>query len=397
MGTLSLNSVGFTASTELFRDLTLAIGPGDRVGLIAGNGGGKTTLLRCIASRMEPSTGQIVRSRGLKVGYVEQDVPAALTGLTLRDAVIDALLPADRDSDAWRADMVLDSFETPDDTRERVVSRLSGGWQRLMLIARVWVNEPDALLLDEPTNHLDLGKIFQLERWLNAEAKGMPVIIASHDRGFLDATTNRTLFLRPGTSHYFAIPYSHARAALEEADAAAARQQERDLKEAAQLRKQAAKLTNIGINSGSDLLTVKSKQLRDRAAKIENAVQELHKERPGEIKLANSGTHAKVMLAIENVTVATPTGQSLFSIGKLHLFQGDRFVLLGRNGAGKSQLMKLLRRAMDVPDSVAGIRVSPSVKLGYSDQEMSQLPNKGSPFEFIAGYGQGDQRTKALL
>lgn len=397
MGSISLNSVGHSATTQLYSDLTLTFGAGDRVGLIAANGGGKTTLLRSLAGRIEPSTGEIVHSRGLRVGFVEQDVPPALGGLSFRDAVLEALPAEERDSDSWRVEVVLDGLEAPEDMRAREVTRLSGGWQRLMLLARVWVNQPDALLLDEPTNHLDLGKVFQLERWLNAEARGMPVVIASHDRGFLDATTNRTLFLRPGVSHYFAVPYSHARAALEEADLAAQRQQERDLKEAQQLRKQAAKLTNIGINSGSDLLTIKSKQLRERAAKIENAALDLHKERNGEIRLANSGTHAKVLVAIENLVVRTPPGMPLFSIGKLHLFQGDRIVVLGRNGAGKSQFMQALRRAMTKPDSVPGIRVSPSVRLGYTDQEMSQLPRSGSPFDFIGGFRLGDQRTKALL
>src|SRR5690606_12218881 len=162
----------------------------------------------------------------------------------------------------------VDSTE-PGDMRDREVAGLSGGWQRLMLIARVWITEPDALLLDEPTNHLDLGKIIQLERWLNGATRSMPVIIASHDRGFLDATTNRTLFLRPGTSHYVALPFTRARAALADADEAAARQQERELREARHLRQQASKLTNIGINSGSDLLTLKAKYLKERAAKIE--------------------------------------------------------------------------------------------------------------------------------
>lgn len=396
MGSISLNSLSFTATTELFAGLSLVIADGDRVGLVAGNGMGKTTLLRAIAGEVEPGSGDIVRSRGLRLGYVEQNVPAALMGLGFRDAVL-AALPADnRDSDAWRAEVVLDEFAAPEAMRERSVAKLSGGWQRLMLIARVWVNEPDALLLDEPTNHLDLGKIALLERWLNANTRNMPVVIASHDRGFLDATTNRTLFLRPGVSHYFALPYGRARAALIEADEAAARQQENDLKDAAQLRRQAAKLTNIGINSGSDLLVVKAKQLKDRASKIEAAAAPLHKERSGDIRLGNSGTHAKVLLALENLAINTPDGRPLFSIPKLHLFQGDRMVLLGPNGAGKSQFMKLVTRAMAGED-IAGIRVAASLKLGATDQEMSQLPTTGTPFDFIAAFRQGDQRTKSLL
>jgi ATPase subunit of ABC transporter with duplicated ATPase domains len=225
----------------------------------------------------------------------------------------------------------------------------------------------------------------------------MPVVIASHDRDFLDACTNRTLFLRPETSHFFALPYSKARAALAEIDAAAEAKRERDLKEVSKLRKQAAKLTNIGINSGSDLLTVKSKYLRERAEKIENSVQSLHKERPGEIRLANSGTHAKVLLAIENITVVTPAGDLLFRIEKLPVFQGDRIVLLGRNGAGKSQFVRLLHRAMVASDPVPGIRVTPSLVLGYTDQDMSQLPVKGTPWDLIAGFELGDQRCRGLL
>ena len=396
MGSISLNSAGVIATTPLFQGLDAVIADGDRVGIVAGNGGGKTTLLRCIAGQQSLTSGEIVRSRGLKIGFVEQDVPDRLRSMTLYDAVLDALPPDERDISGWRADIVLDDFATPQNLREQAVSTLSGGWQRLMLIARVWVNEPDALLLDEPTNHLDLGKIILLERWLNDAAGRMPVLVASHDRQFLDAVTNRTLFLRPGASHYFALPFTRARAALAEADEAAARRQERELKEATQLRRQAAKLTNIGINSGSDLLTLKAKYLKERAAAIEAGAAQLHKERSGDIRLANTGTHAKVLVALEGVTVRTPDERVLFTIPKLHLFQGDRIVLLGRNGTGKSQFMKLMTRAIEGED-IAGIRVTSSLKLGAADQELSQLPVKGTPFDFISGYGQGDQRTISLL
>jgi ATPase subunit of ABC transporter with duplicated ATPase domains len=397
MGSISLRNVGVTVYAPLFSNLNFVIADGDCVGLIAGNGKGKTTLLRCIVGTAEPSEGEIVRSRGLTIGFVEQDVPQALLGLTLREAVRQALPAEQRETDEWRVDVALDEFETPDEMRDRLVSALSGGWQRLMLIARVWVNAPDALLLDEPTNHLDLEKILRLEAWLNSAARSIPVVIASHDREFLDATTNRTLFLRPGSSHYFALPFSKAREALAEIDSAAEMKLENDLKEATKLRKQAAKLTNIGINSGSDLLTVKAKYLKDRAAKIEAAARPVHKERSGEIRLSNSGTHAKVLLAFENLTVTTPAGQGLFRIEKLHVFQGDRVVLLGPNGAGKSQLVKAIRQAIEGPDTVAGIKAAPSVTLGYIDQAMSQLPAKGTPLELLGRFGLGNQREKALL
>ncbi|MCS6757920.1 MAG: hypothetical protein MO852_01505 [Candidatus Devosia euplotis] len=98
--------------------------------------------------------------------------------------------------------------------------------------------------------------------------------------------TARTLVWRPEASPLFAVPDSKARLALVDA---AEFKRERDLKEVSKLRKQAAKLTNIGINSGSDLLVVKSKYLRERAEKIESVVQSVHKERNGDIRLGNSG------------------------------------------------------------------------------------------------------------
>ena len=397
MGSISLQNLSVIAGVQLFRDLSVVIADGDRVGLIAGNGLGKTTLLRIIAGLTEATTGEVTRSRGLRLGYVEQDVPKSLMGLSMRDSVLDALPAADRDADAWKADVALDGFETPWEMRDRLVSELSGGWQRLMLISRQWVSEPDALLMDEPTNHLDLAKIFRLEQWLNREARNVPLLVASHDRDFLDAVTNRTLFLRPGTSRYFALNYSAARDAIEQEDEAQLAQNERDLKEAAKLRKQAAKLKNIGINSGSDLLISKTKQLKDRAAKIEERVVETHKERSGEIRLSNRGTHAKLLVGIENVTVSTPVGMPLFRIEKLHIFQGDRIVLLGRNGTGKSQFVKLLNRAIS-EGGVEGIKVTPSVVLGYTDQDMSQLPDRETPEAFIGvRYKLPDARVRSLL
>ena len=177
------------------------------------------------------------------------------------------------------------------------------------MLARVWVTEPDVLLLDEPTNHLDLARISQLETWLNALPRDVPVVICSHDRAFLDAVTNRTLFLRPQNSQVFSLPYSLARAALDEVDASEERRFQKDMKTAQQLRRQAAKLNNIGINSGSDLLVVKTKQLKQRAERLEDAARPAHQERSaGAIKLANRGTHAKVLVTLDDAAVTTPDG-----------------------------------------------------------------------------------------
>lgn len=397
MGNFNLRNAGHRAGDILFSNLSITIGEQDRVGLVAPNGRGKTTLLRALAGLADLSEGEVTRSRGLTIGYMPQEVPQGSLAQTATQFVSSALDADTLASESWRVDVVMEELSIPSEFRDKPLAELSGGWQRMVLIARAWVTQPDALLMDEPTNHLDLGRILMLEEWLGYAARNIPLIIASHDRAFLDATTNCTLFLRPSEQVYLPLPYSQARAELDRIDAAAEVQRERDLKQAAQLRKQAAKLTNIGINSGSDLLTVKSKQLRDRAEKIETQVLETHKERTGLVRLGNSGAEARVMMAFENVAIETPVGRSLFSVEKLHIFQGDRIVLLGRNGTGKSQFMRVVTEALS--GSVQqGLRISPQLKPGYLDQALAWLPLDPSPLDYLMHrFDEGDRRTIALL
>ncbi|TCH96650.1 ABC-F family ATP-binding cassette domain-containing protein [Roseococcus sp. SYP-B2431] len=396
MALIALRDLGMVTPRPLFQNLTLNIGPGDRIGLVAANGAGKSTLLRCIAGQAEPDAGHLTLSRGARLGFVEQGVPPGWLGLTLTEALRRALPPAEREHESWRVGAVLDEFATPDELRDRPLAALSGGWQRLALLARTWITRPDILLLDEPTNHLDLEKIALLESWIAGPAARTPMLIASHDRSFLDACSTRTLFLRPGLSRLYAHPYSTARALLAEDDAAQERKLARDAREVTRLRRNAGELRNIGVNSGSDLLQKKSMQLRDRADRIEARLCPVHAERLGEIRLASRDTHAKVLAAIRDLTVATPEGQKLFRIAKLDLRQGDRLVLLGRNGAGKSQLIRLLRRA--TAEAVPGAQVSPSLVLGHTDQGMAHLPEGRTPHGFIAALpGISDGRATGLL
>jgi ATPase subunit of ABC transporter with duplicated ATPase domains len=360
MSFINIRNLGVTLGVPLFSRLNLAVNAGDRIGLVAANGRGKSTLLRCMAGTMQASEGEIIRSRGLTVGYVEQHVPEALMDRPFHAAVLEMLSADLRLSERWRVDVALESLDVPEALRQKPLKHLSGGWQRLAMLARVLVTEADVLLLDEPTNHLDLARIGQLENWLNALPREMPVVISSHDRAFLDATTNRTLFLRPGQSQLFSLPYTEARAALRETDASDERRYQRDLKAAQKLRQHAAKLGNIGINSGSDLLLSKTKQLKQRAEKLEDAAKAAHYERSaGTLRLANRGAQAKVLVTLDDARVETPDGRLLFKTGKQFIARGDRIVLLGPNGAGKTRLLAMLRAAIENPVvGQAGIKVS---------------------------------------
>ncbi|NKN38474.1 ABC-F family ATP-binding cassette domain-containing protein [Agrobacterium sp. a22-2] len=400
MSLINIRNLGITLSSPLFANLNLVVNAGDRIGLVAANGRGKSSLFRCIAGTLDATEGDITKARGLTLGHVEQNVPLGLFDLSFYDAVLDALSPEAASSEGWRVDVVLESLDVPEAFRRRTLKALSGGWQRLAMLARAWVTEPDVLLLDEPTNHLDLGRLAALEDWLNMLPRDMAVIVASHDRAFLDAVTHRTLFLRPDQSPVFALPYSRARLALAEADAADSRRYERDIKTADQLRRQASKLKNIGINSGSDLLVVKTKQLKERAERLEDAAKPAHRERSaGAIKLANRGTHTKVLVTLDDAAVQTPDGTLLFKTGKQFICQGDRIVLLGQNGTGKSRLVTRLRQAIDTPDNAeVGIRATPSLALGYGDQALADLNDAETPLQtVIRRFDVGDQRARTLL
>ncbi len=395
MSLLATRSLALTLGQPLFSDLSFSLAAGDRLGLLAANGRGKSSLLRCLAGQIAPTAGEITRARGLKTALVEQDVPPELLALPFRQAVL-AALPADEaETESWRVDIVLDDLAVPEALRDVALAALSGGWQRSALLARAAVGEPDLYLLDEPTNHLDLCRIGQLQRWLAARPRDVAVILTSHDRAFLDATTTRSLFLRETASRSFALPYSRARLALAEADEADARRFENDLNKAEQLRRQAAKLKNIGINSGSDLLVVKTRQLKERAEKIEAAARPAHREASaGAIRLANSGTHAKALITLNDAAIATPDGRALFATGQKWIERGDRVVLLGANGAGKSRLVAAVLAA--VQGAEGAIRAAPSLALGHCDQMLAGLPAAATPFALVAR-AVNDQTAKSVL
>jgi ATPase subunit of ABC transporter with duplicated ATPase domains len=400
MTLVNIRNLGVTLGVPLFSELNFSIHPGDRIGLVAANGRGKSTLLRCLAGTFEAGEGEIARSRGLTIGLVEQNVPSALMDMSFHDVALAALPVEQQASERWRVDVALDSLQVPQALRERPLSKLSGGWQRLALLARVLVADADILLLDEPTNHLDLSRITQLENWLNALPREMPVIIASHDRAFLDATTNRTIFLRPEQSQMFSLPYTQARATLSEIDASDERRYQRDVKTAQKLRQQAAKLNNIGINSGSDLLLSKTKQLKERADRLEEEARPAHLERSaGRIRLANRDTHAKVLVTLDDIKIEVADSRLLFRTGKKFIRNGDRIALLGPNGAGKTRFAAMLRRAIADPDAAGeGIKITQSLVLGYCDQNLADLADGDTPMNtIIRRFDVGDQRARSLL
>jgi ATPase subunit of ABC transporter with duplicated ATPase domains len=166
------------------------------------------------------------------------------------------------------------------------------------------------------------------------------------------------------------------------------------------LRRQAAKLNNIGINSGSDLLVVKTKQLKQRAERLEEAARPGHQDRTsGAIRLASREAQAKILVSLDDASVETPDGTLLFKTGRQWICQGDRIVLLGRNGTGKSRLVELIRGAIEAAAPGAEkIRATPSLVLGHSDQALNNLGEEETPLNVVTRlFELGEPRARSLL
>jgi len=393
------NASFFYGSSRVFEGVSFQLDDA-RTALVGENGAGKSTLLKCLFGELELIDGQIVRSRGLKIGYVPQDVPKGLAERTVRD-VLESALPSTDGSEDWKVDVLLDEIGVSYETAQQAFGSLSGGWQRLMLIAAAAkLSEPDLLILDEPTNHLDLSNINTLESWLG-ENDRLPMLIVSHDREFLERTTTRTLFLRADGAHSFKTPFIEAREALLQRDAADAVRRQLEAKEIERLQKVAARYRVWGVKN--DKFDKRAKATEKRIERIEAERTGAYSARERRLELHDGELDAKVALRIQKYDVTTPDGgRKLFHIDRLAVSKGDRIALLGVNGTGKSMLLGALARAFDPElehyDGQAPIRFNPQSRLVYFDQRMAALPLKTSLVDYLAAIdGATTRDANALL
>jgi ATPase subunit of ABC transporter with duplicated ATPase domains len=369
--------------TKIFENVSFLLDDA-RTALVGENGAGKSTLLKCLAGQLELSDGQVVKSRGLRVGIVPQEIPTDKTDVPLRDILEHALAPDARD-DTWRVDVLMDELRIPAEIADKTFGELSGGWQRLMLIAAAKLGDPDIVILDEPTNHLDIENINKLEAWL--EEDRLPMLIVSHDREFLVRNTTRTIFLRKDGAHAFKAPFATAREQLLQQDATAAKRRALEDREVSRLEKMAARYKAWGVLN--DSFHKKQRTTERRIARIEDNATEVYKPKNRKLELNDDAIDAKVALRLSNLEVKVPGGgRTLVTIDRLVIAAGERVALLGVNGSGKSTLLNVLARAFDPNqehyDGRAPVRFNPATSLVYFDQRMADLPTGLTLREYIA-------------
>ena len=420
MAVLKINGLSKSFGIKtVFENVSFEVRSGERIGLVGANGAGKTTLLRCLMGQEDYDKGSVSTSPGAVIGYLRQDFN--YESQTLREemelAWKDVLYYKDKLAELARKletshdeELVaaygrteerfeyLGGYDYESTTRkiltglgfsdadwDRDIHGFSGGQKVRINLAAAFVRHPDFLFLDEPTNHLDMGMLEWLEEYLRSYRGG--ILMVSHDRYFLDATTTGIIDLENHQTHTYRGNYTQftkVKALNEEAQERAYEKQQEHIRETEEyIRKYKA--------------GIKAKQARgrqsqlDRLERIEKPIhrQSLHFqfEKPAEC--------AEKVLDVMHVT-SSYGDHVIFKDLTIHIKKGESVGLIGPNGAGKSTLLKLI-----VGDKRADggfIHIGNRVKPGYYSQELDRLNSEYTVLEQIENdFDMGEREARNLL
>ena len=351
----------------LFHGISIGIGEGQRVGLIAQNGTGKTTLLNILAGVDEPDEGEVVLRSGIRVGYLSQ-TPEFPSEMSVMDACFWHACQDRNDTEEAldlevRSKQILGKLKIGDTTRKMGV--LSGGQVKRVALANVLLQNPDLLVLDEPTNHLDLEMIEWLEGYLGRQC--ITLLMVTHDRYFLDRVCNVILEMDDQTLYTYRGNYAYY---LEK------RQERID-----NARAEIARANNL---YRTELEWMRSTpQARSHKARYrEEAFYELEKKAKRHIEedklrlQVNSTYIGSKIFEAEYVSKSFPAGEGREELVILKDFyynfsRYEKMGIVGNNGTGKSTFLKLLLGLVQ-PDSGRFV-IGETVKFGYFSQEPMQV------------------------
>jgi len=347
-------------ATPLFRNISLTVEEGDRIGLIGPNGAGKSTLLAILAGTLEPDTGELAVRKRARAAYVPQDSRFA-PGLTVRK-VLETAMASIHGHEAEREGLLRELCGRAGfDDLDAEAASLSGGWRKRLAIVEALTGEPDVLLLDEPTNHLDLAGIEWLEGLL-ANASFAAVTV-SHDRYFLESTSSQIVELNRVFAEGLLRVKGNFSRFLEEKQAyleSQSRQQD-------SLRNRVR--TEIEwLRRGPKARTTKSKARIDTAnAMIGQLASMDSRTTSSTAGIDFDASQRKTKRLVEFAGVACDVGgRRLFSNLDFILTAGMKVGLVGPNGSGKTTLLRLLRNELEPAEG--SIRRADALRLAYFSQ-----------------------------
>ncbi len=352
---LALRDIRLTfGGTPVFEGAEMAVAPGDRLCVVGRNGSGKSTLLRIAAGEIEPDSDERFVQPGTTMRYLAQE-PDLAGYETALDYVQAGLGPAD---DAYRAQYLLEQLGLKGSENP---ATLSGGEARRCALARALAPMPDILLLDEPTNHLDLPAI----EWLESELRGLrsAVVMISHDRRFLSALSQRTLWIADGRSRLLEAGFDGFEAWRDT-------QLEQESVERHKLDRKLAAET-AWLRQGVPARR-KRNQGRLRALMALRQQRRDQRQSPGAIDAGVAEAEASGKIVIEAKTVSKTYGAtSVVRDFSIRIQRGERIGIVGPNGAGKTTLVGLLTGSLS-PDTGV-VRLGANIEMVTLDQRREAL------------------------
>lgn len=411
-------------SFTLFDNISFVVNKKDRIALVGKNGAGKSTMLKTFAGIQSPTKGNISYPKDVTIGYLPQimqlnDGNTVLEEATLAFKHIHAIENelndvnrqlaerTDYESQAYhdlieRSTYLNEQFSISGGNNfqaeiektllglgftrsdfDRQTKEFSGGWRMRIELAKLLLQSPDILLLDEPTNHLDIESIQWLETFLSTRANA--VILVSHDRAFLDAVTTRTIEITLGRIYDYKVSYSKYVELRKE-------HREQQLRAYENQQKQIQK-TEEFIERFRYKAT-KAVQVQSRIKQLEKIERiEIEEEDTSHINLRFPPSPRSGSYPIITEDLTKSYGDHLiFSGVTFTINRGDKVAFVGKNGEGKSTLVKCIMKEIDYDGKLA---LGHNVKIGYFAQNQAQLLDENlSVFETIDYVATGDIRTK---
>lgn len=338
----------------LFEDVTFGMVRGERLGLVGRNGSGKSTLFRLILGSDTPDDGTILLPRGYRVGHLAQHLHFT-EGSILEEVCLG--LPEEERDQEYRAEIILQGLGFAEADFAKPPAVFSGGFQIRLNLAKLLLSEPNLLLLDEPTNYLDIVSV----RWLTAFLRAWKgeLIIISHDRAFMDAVTTHTMLIHRGKVRKIAggTEKLYAQVAVDEEVYEKTRQNEakkrKELEEfITRFRAQASKAALVQ----SKIKALERMGEKEELAAISNL----------EFEFRTAPFEGKIMVEGQQLNFNYPQGPTLIKDLSLTVNKGDRIGIIGKNGKGKSTLLKLL--AGEMPPISGSVGFNQHTRIGYFGQ-----------------------------
>lgn len=364
----------------LFSDVTFGIYQGDKIGIVASNGSGKTTFLNIISGDEDYDEGNLVKRNNLKIGYLRQ-LPEIDPALTPLEYIAQENQDEEDFSNIDKGKKLLTQFRISDLSQK--IGEMSGGQIKRVALAKVLASDPEMIILDEPTNHLDIESIQWLENFLITKAN--IVVLVSHDRAFIDNVTNRTIEISLGKIYDYSVNYSkyvELRQERIEQQMRAYRNQQKQIKDTEDFIERFRYKATKSVQVQSRI-----KQL----AKIERIeVDEVDNSRLS-LKFPPAPRSGDFPVIAENVGKAYGNHQ-VFDNATFTIKRGEKIAFVGKNGEGKSTLVKCIMN--EIPFT-GDLKIGHNVKIGYFAQNQAQLLDENiTVFDTIDRAAVGDIRTK---